>query len=69
MFIALSAIAIARLGASLTALLVIAGNMISGVVLDLARGEAGDAGLTAAGVAMIFAGVWLSNARGQSSTR
>jgi transporter family-2 protein len=68
-FIALGAVAVARLGASLTAMLVIAGNMISGAALDWLRGTGGDMLATLSGVALILAGIWLANAPGQPRTR
>lgn len=58
-FVAAGSWLVARLGAARTALLVIAGQMVSGAGLDALRG-AGDGGLRAAGVALILAGVALA---------
>ena len=59
-FIALSSWLVARIGAAQTALLIIAGQMISGVVLDLIRGAPGNPVARVAGVALILGGMWLS---------
>lgn len=56
-FIAASSWAITRIGAARTALLIIAGQMISGVVLDVILGTAGDTYARIAGVALILAGM------------
>ena len=56
-FIAASSWAITRIGAALTALLIIAGQMISGVLLDLALGTAGNPVARILGVALILAGM------------
>jgi transporter family-2 protein len=62
-FIALGSWLVARIGAALTAMLVIAGQMISGVALDLLRGTSGNLALTLAGVALILAGMALAQRR------
>ncbi|MEY1554320.1 DMT family transporter [Yoonia sp. R2331] len=59
-FIALSSWLVARIGAAQTALLIIAGQMISGVVLDIVMGAPGQPLARVAGVALILAGMWLS---------
>lgn len=56
-FIAAGSWLVARIGAAETALLVIGGQMVTGVVLDLMRGTGGDALPRAAGVALILAGM------------
>lgn len=66
LFVAASSWLVPRLGAALTALLVIAGQMLSGALIDTVRGEAG-LGLRALGVALILAGVVL--ARGGAGGR
>ncbi len=60
LFVAAGSWLIARIGAVNTALLVIAGQMVSGVVLDLIRGAPGDSTMRAAGVALIIAGMALT---------
>jgi transporter family-2 protein len=59
-FIAASSWAVARLGAATTAALVIGGQMVSGVVLDVIRDAPGEAWARAAGVALILGGVALA---------
>ncbi|MBE3640568.1 DMT family transporter [Mangrovicoccus algicola] len=54
---------IPRLGAALTGGLLIAGQMLSGVALDVIRGEGGAPLLQGAGVALILAGVVLARRR------
>lgn len=61
-FIAASSWLITRVGAAQTALLIIAGQMISGVVIDLWMGAPGSATARVAGVALILAGMVLSRA-------
>lgn len=59
-FIAAGSWLIARIGAALTALLIIAGQMISGVVLDVIMGAPGDVWARTLGVALILAGMWVA---------
>jgi bacterial/archaeal transporter family-2 protein len=63
LFVASGSYFVARLGAARTAMLVIAGQMVSGVGLDLIRGVPGTLWMTAAGVAMILAGMMLMQRR------
>jgi transporter family-2 protein len=62
-FVASGSWLIARIGATLTAILVIAGQMIFGVALDLASGEAESLWPRALGVTLILAGVILAQRR------
>lgn len=62
-FVAAGSYLIARIGAVATAMLVIAGQMVSGVALDLAFGRGDGLAFKAAGVALILAGMWLSATR------
>jgi len=59
-FIAASSWAILKIGAAQTAMLIIAGQMISGVILDMALGMAGNTLARVAGVALILAGMLVS---------
>ena len=61
-FIAASSWLVTRLGAAQTALLIIAGQMVSGVALDLWTGAPGSPWARAVGVALILAGMWVSRA-------
>ncbi len=63
LFVASGSWLVARIGATMTALLVIAGQMISGVAIDLAMGRADGLGVKAAGVALILAGMALARRR------
>lgn len=63
LFVASGSWLVARIGATMTALLVIAGQMISGVALDLALGRAEGLWIKAAGVALILSGMWLAQRR------
>ena len=56
-FIAASSWSITRIGADQTALLIIAGQMISGVVVDVALGTAGNTMARMIGVTLILAGM------------
>ncbi len=51
---------IPRLGAVMTGVLLIAGQMLSGVAMDLARGAEGSTLMRAGGVVLILTGVWIS---------
>ena len=62
-FVASGGWLIARIGAINTAMLVIGGQMISGVLLDLARGNTENLAASAIGVAMIIAGMALTQKR------
>ncbi len=62
-FVAMGSWLIARIGAVNTALLVIGGQMVSGVALDLWRGAPGDPWLRTGGVALIIAGMALLQRR------
>lgn len=57
-FIASSSWLIARIGAAQTAVLVIAGQMVSSVILDIAMGTAGVAWARTLGVALILVGIF-----------
>ncbi len=59
-FIAAGSWLIARIGAAQTALLIIAGQMISGVVLDIVMGAPGNIWARASGVGLILAGMWVA---------
>ncbi|MDP5084086.1 MAG: DMT family transporter [Yoonia sp.] len=60
-FIAAGSWLIARIGAAQTALLIIAGQMVSGVVLDIAMGAPGNPWARIIGVALILAGMLVSS--------
>ncbi|MCY1125805.1 DMT family transporter [Frigidibacter sp. RF13] len=60
LFVASGSWLVARIGATLTAMLVIAGQMVSGVALDLALGQSDGLLPKAAGVALILAGMVLA---------
>lgn len=62
-FVASGSWLVARIGAARTALLVIAGQMVSGALLDALRLGADGMGLRAVGVAVILAGVILASER------
>lgn len=62
-FVASGSWLIPRIGALNTALLVIAGQMVSGVVLDLLRGAPTTLWASALGVALILGGVFLTQRR------
>lgn len=62
-FVASGSWLIARIGAVNTALLVIGGQMVSGVVLDLVRGAPGTFWASALGVVLILAGMILTQRR------
>lgn len=66
-FIAAGSWLIARIGAAQTALLIIAGQMISGVVLDIIMGAPGDLWARSLGVGLILAGMWVAQGGKQSS--
>jgi bacterial/archaeal transporter family-2 protein len=65
-FVATGSWLIARIGAVNTALLVIGGQMVSGVLLDLLRDAPGTIWARAAGVALILAGMALTAGRRRS---
>ena len=56
-FIAASSWAVLRIGAAQTAMLIIAGQMISGVVVDVALGTSGNTVARSIGVCLILAGM------------
>lgn len=60
LFVAAGSWLIARIGAAATAMLVIAGQMISGVALDLILGQSDVTLPRLAGIGLILAGVWLA---------
>ena len=59
-FIAAGSWLIARIGAAQTALLIIAGQMVFGVVLDMIMGAPGNLWARIVGVALILAGMWVA---------
>lgn len=62
-FVASGSWLIARIGAVNTAMLVIGGQMVSGVLLDLVRGAQDNIVTSVVGVAMIIAGMSLTQKR------
>ena len=62
-FVALGSYLVARIGAAMTAILVIAGQMVSGVALDALMGANGVTWPRVLGVALILAGIWLAQRR------
>ncbi|NPD14818.1 EamA-like transporter family protein [Xinfangfangia sp. D13-10-4-6] len=62
-FIASGSWLVARLGAVVTAMMVIAGQMVSGVVIDLIRGLPGSGMMRLAGVLLIIAGMVIAQGR------
>lgn len=66
-FIALGSYVVARIGAAMTAMLVIAGQMISGVALDVFRDVPGPIWPKVVGVLLILSGMWLSQRRRTTS--
>lgn len=63
LFVASGSWLVARIGAAHTALMVIAGQMVSGVVLDLVRGLPVNVPVSALGVALILGGMVLAQKR------
>ena len=59
-FIAAGSWLIARIGAAQTALLIIAGQRIFGVLLDIIIGAPGDLWARTLGVGLILAGMWVA---------
>jgi transporter family-2 protein len=59
-FIAAGSWLIARIGAAQTALLIIAGQMVCGVLLDVVMGAPGNLWARVLGVALILAGMWVA---------
>lgn len=62
-FIAAGSWLIARIGAAQTALLIIAGQMVFGVLLDMALGAPGNLWARVVGVALILSGMWIAQGR------
>jgi transporter family-2 protein len=60
LFIAAGSWAINRIGAAQTAMLIIAGQMISGVLIDFVMRIPGAAWARILGVALILAGIWVT---------
>jgi len=58
-FVAAGSWLIARIGAAHTALLIIAGQMTSGVILDIIMGAPGNLAARSLGVGLILAGMWV----------
>ena len=63
-FVASGSWLIVRIGATNTALLVIGGQMVTGIALDLLAGQKPVLWASALGVLMIISGVWISQKRG-----
>jgi len=61
-FVAASSWLVTRIGAAQTAMLIIAGQMVSGVVLDLIMQAPSNIGARCAGVVLILVGMWLNQA-------
>lgn len=59
-FIAAGSWLIPRIGAARTAILIIAGQMVCGVIIDIAMGAPGAVWARVSGVALILAGMWVA---------
>jgi len=59
-FIAAGSWLIPRIGAARTAILIIAGQMVCGVLLDILLGAPGEVWARVTGVALILAGMWVA---------
>jgi transporter family-2 protein len=66
-FVAAGSWFVARIGAAQTALLVIAGQMVSGVVMDLFQGVPGQIWARAGGVVLIISGMALLQSRSKAT--
>lgn len=66
-FIAAGSWLIARIGAARTALLIIAGQMVFGVLLDVAMGAPGNLWARVLGVGLILAGMWVAHSGKKTS--
>ncbi|TCT44541.1 DMT family transporter [Martelella mediterranea] len=62
-FVAAGSWVIPKIGAVNTAVLIIGGQMVAGVLMDLAEGAGGDSWLRYAGLALILAGILLAQQR------
>jgi len=67
-FIAASSWAILRIGAALTAMLIISGQMISGVIVDVTLGTAGNTTARIAGITLILAGMLVARSGAKQKT-
>ncbi|UWQ99051.1 DMT family transporter [Rhodobacteraceae bacterium S2214] len=67
-FIAASSWAVLKIGAAQTAMLIIAGQMISGVAVDIALGTAGNTTTRIVGVAFILAGMLVARSGAKPKT-
>lgn len=67
-FIAASSWAVLKIGAAQTAMLIIAGQMISGVIVDVALGTAGNTAARIIGVALILAGMLVARSGAKPKT-
>ena len=65
-FIAAGSWLIARIGAANTAMMIIAGQMISGVAFDVVMGAPGNLWARIVGTGLIFAGMWFTLPREKS---
>ena len=63
LFIAAGSWAIARIGAAQTAMLIIAGQMISGVILDIVLLTQGQLWARAVGIFPILLGIWVTRSQ------
>ena len=67
-FIAASSWAVLKIGAAQTAMLIIAGQMISGVAVDIALGTSGNTTTRIIGVALILAGMLVARSGAKPKT-
>ncbi|MEN8896118.1 MAG: DMT family transporter [Yoonia sp.] len=63
LFIAAGSWAIARIGAAQTAMLIIAGQMISGVILDIGLLTQGQLWARDLGISLILLGIWVTRSQ------
>ncbi len=66
-FIAAGSWLISKIGAAQTALLIIAGQMVFGVLIDVAMGAPGNLWARILGVSLILAGMWVAHSGKKSA--
>ena len=61
LYVTINSLVIPRIGASKTTVLVIAGQILIGTIIDLINGRVSNVGLTILGISMVVMGMWIGN--------
>ncbi len=61
LYVTINSLVIPRIGASKTTVLVIAGQIVIGTIIDIFNGSVSNVGMTIIGISLVVVGMWIGN--------